>query len=146
MAFNIRTEGAVSPFLCWPGTRTASSTLGFQIGNRANESFLPLLTRRTRLCIATTQNLFSYLDTALVMEIPNGGATLRAPSIRSHLPHKRVTSCLRVKITCVGEIRREIRGIENEFAEVVVTLNGNAADSERLLTRLDLHHSRKVKT
>ena len=40
----------------------------------------------------------------------------------------------------IFQIRKEMRDIEKEFAEVVATLNGSAVDSEALLMWLDLHH------
>jgi len=40
----------------------------------------------------------------------------------------------------IYQIRREMKDIEEEFAEVVATLNGSAVDSEGLLLWLDLHH------
>jgi len=40
----------------------------------------------------------------------------------------------------IYEIRREMKDIEEEFAEVVATLNGGAVDPEGLLLWLDLHH------
>lgn len=40
----------------------------------------------------------------------------------------------------IFQIRRNMRDIEDEFAEVVGTLNGSSVDSEDLLMWLDLHH------
>ena len=40
----------------------------------------------------------------------------------------------------IFQIRGEMRDIENEFSEVVATLNGSAIDPEGLLMWLDLHH------
>ena len=40
----------------------------------------------------------------------------------------------------IFKIRKEMKDIEEEFAEVVATLNGSAVDSEALLMWLDLHH------
>jgi hypothetical protein len=40
----------------------------------------------------------------------------------------------------IYQIRREMKNIEEEFADVVATLNGSVVDSENLLMWLDLHH------
>lgn len=40
----------------------------------------------------------------------------------------------------IFQIRRDMRDIEDEFSEVVATLNGSTVDPEGLLMWLDLHH------
>ena len=50
------------------------------------------------------------------------------------------TSGIRMHGRNIFNIRKEMKDIEKEFAEVVATLNGSAVDPEGLLMWLDLHH------